>query len=151
MLTLVSSLGALAGQVTVDFSGTVTFVDASKISGTKVGDSYSGTLVYDSNTTKTSLPGADPAMYTALPPLASGLGITLNVGGTTYAAEAGYAEQLMVGYHLGGPFLTCLPHGVRERGWGCNDSDLRCCRPDGDGVFLDGAADKPGLEQVQRG
>ena len=104
MLTLVSSVGAVAGQVTVDFSGTVTLVNASKISGTKVGDRFSGTLVYDSSTTKTSLPGADPAVYTALSPLASGLGITLNVGGTTYAAEAGYAGQLMVGYHLGGTF-----------------------------------------------
>ncbi len=104
MITLIFTLGAEAGLVTVDFSGSVTVVDTSLITGTKVGDSFSGTLVYDSSTPKTSMAGADPAIYTALPPLASGLGITLTVGGVTYAGETGYAEQLMVGYHLKGTY-----------------------------------------------
>jgi hypothetical protein len=102
MITLCSTLGAEAGLVTVDFSGSVTVVDTSLIPGTKVGDSYSGTLVYDSSTPETSMSGSDPAVYTALPPLASGLGITLTVGGNTYAAELGDAEQLTVAYHYMG-------------------------------------------------
>ncbi len=102
MITLISSRGAEAGLVTVDFSGSVSVVDTSLITGTKVGDSYSGTLVYDSSTPETSMSGADPATYTALPPLASGLGITLTVGGKTYTAELGDTEQLTVAYHFMG-------------------------------------------------
>ncbi len=104
LITLISSLGAFAGQVTVHFSGTVTLVDTSEISGTKVGNSFSGMLVYDSSTPETSLAGSDPAQYTARPPLASGLGITLTVGGNTYAAELGDVLQLTVGNDLTGTY-----------------------------------------------
>ena len=104
VITLFSSISALAGQITVDFSGTVMTVDPSKISGTKAGDPFSGTLVYDSTTPLTSTPGADPAEYTALPKLASGLGLTLTVGGNTYTAELGDLIQITVGNDLMGMY-----------------------------------------------
>jgi hypothetical protein len=95
LITLFSSLGAVAGLVTVDFSGTVGKVDTSKIPGTKVGDSFSGTLVYDSDTPLTT-PGTNLARYTASEPLPAKMGITLTVGGTTYGAELDHVMQLTV-------------------------------------------------------
>jgi PEP-CTERM motif len=103
LITSFSSVGAVAGLVTVDFSGTVTKVDTSKIPGTKVGDSFSGTLVYDSDTPVTT-PGTNLARYTASQPLPAGVGITLTVGGIMYAAESTHVMQLTVANDGPAPF-----------------------------------------------
>ncbi len=103
MITFVSTLGAAAGQVTVNFTGMVSMVNPGAISGTKAGDPFSGKLVYD-DSTPVDTPGANPAVYTTLPPLASGLGMTLTIGGNTYSAETGDLMQLKVGNDLTGMF-----------------------------------------------
>ena len=87
----------------MSFSGTVTMVDTAVISGTKAGDPFSGKLVYDDSTPADS-PAGNPQSYTTPPPLASGLGITLSVGGNTYAAETGDLMQLKVGNNLAGMY-----------------------------------------------
>jgi hypothetical protein len=88
-LAWISALTAQAGLVTVNFSGTITSIDDPKgfISGSKVGDSFSGKLVYD-DTAKIAVPGANPAEYDYLtsttPPFASPLGLTFTVGSHTF-------------------------------------------------------------------
>ena len=54
VLALVSARPTEAGIVTVNFSGTVTSIDdpSGDISGTNLGDSFSGTLVYNSSTAR---------------------------------------------------------------------------------------------------
>jgi hypothetical protein len=106
-ITLISTLTAEASLVTVNFSGTVSTIDDPNgyISGTKVGDPFSGTLVYDSSAT-IDLAGANPAHYTYLPggtnPFAAPLGITLTVGGHTFSTVYTGLMQLTVQNNLAG-------------------------------------------------
>jgi hypothetical protein len=101
VLALVSARPTEAGIVTVNFSGTVTSIDdpSGYISGTNLGDSFSGTLVYNSSAT-VDLPGANPAHYTFLPngtnPFVAPLGITLTVGSHTFSTLYTGLMQLTV-------------------------------------------------------
>jgi hypothetical protein len=79
---------AHAGQVTVNFTGTVTGLPdpTGVFAGAAVGDTFSGTLVYDTAAAAVT-PGANPAQYfytgSSTPPFASPLGITVTLHGVT--------------------------------------------------------------------
>jgi hypothetical protein len=83
-------VAARAAQVTVNFTGTVTGLPdpTGVFAGAAVGDTFSGTLVYDT-TAAAVAPGADPAQYlysgSSTPPFASPLGITFTLHGVTIA------------------------------------------------------------------
>jgi hypothetical protein len=104
-ITLLSTLSAEASLVTVNFTGTVTSSDDPDgyISGTILGDSFSGTLTYDTSAT-IGVPGSDPAIYTYLPSstpaYASPLGITLTVGSHTFSENYTGVMQVTVQNNL---------------------------------------------------
>jgi PEP-CTERM motif len=84
-----SALTAEASVVTINFTGTITAINdpSGFISGSNVGDSFSGSLVYDTSA-PIAVPGANPAEYDYLPgstpPYASPLGISITVGSHTF-------------------------------------------------------------------
>ena len=101
-ITALSAINADAGQVTVNFTGTVMQADASSFPGAAAGDSFSGTFVYDSSQ-PIDPPGTEnPGVYTFLPPLASGLGMSVTIGGVTYAAETSDLMQIQIANDVGG-------------------------------------------------
>jgi PEP-CTERM motif len=103
LITAITAITAEAGQVTVNFTATVTSVDSSVISGTAIGDLFTGTLVYDSSV-PVDTPGANPAVYTTLPPLPSPIGISVTVGGNTFGRVSNSVLQVQVGNDLPGTF-----------------------------------------------
>jgi PEP-CTERM motif len=105
----ISTLTAEASVVTINFTGTITVInDPGFISGSNVGDSFSGTLVYDTSA-PIAVPGANPAEYdylsTSTPPYASPLGLTFTVGSHTFDPHYPGAMQIHVQDDL-----TSLPY-----------------------------------------
>jgi hypothetical protein len=100
-ITLISALTAEASLVTIDFTGTITSINdpSGFISGSSVGDSFSGSLVYDTSA-PIAVPGANPAEYdylpTSTPPYASPLGLTFTVGSHTFDPHYPGAMQIHV-------------------------------------------------------
>jgi hypothetical protein len=100
-ITWISALTAEASIVTINFTGTITAVDdpSGFISGSTVGDSFSGSLVYDTSA-PIAVPGANPAEYdylpTSTPPYASPLGLTFTVGSHTFDPHYPGAMQIHV-------------------------------------------------------
>jgi hypothetical protein len=99
-----------ASLVTVNFSGTVTSIDdpSGYITGAKIGDTFSGTVVYDTSLAP-DVPGANPETYTYLhtttPPFATPLGITVTLDGHTFASDGAGLMQITVQNDLAGkPF-----------------------------------------------
>ena len=98
---LVGSVSVRAAQVTVSFTGTVTSIDdpSGYIAGAKVGDTFSGTVVYDTSLPP-DVPGANPETYTYLhtttPPFAVPLGITVNLDGHTFQSDGAGLMQITV-------------------------------------------------------
>ena len=108
-VTLLTALTANAGLVTVDFSGTITKIDDPNgvISGTQIGDSFTGTLIYDTSLPSDN-PGGDPAYYTYLPgttpPFAAPLGLTITVGSYTFSPHYTGLMQIQVLNDVGGSY-----------------------------------------------
>ncbi len=88
-ITLISAMTAEASIVTINFTGTITSINdpSGFISGSSVGGSFSGSLVYDTSA-PIAVAGANPAEYDYLPAstpsYASPLGLTFTVGSHTF-------------------------------------------------------------------
>jgi hypothetical protein len=113
-ITWISTLTAEAGVVTIDFTGTITAINdpSGFISGSSIGDSFSGSLVYDTSAPM-AVPGANPAEYdylpTSTPPYASPLGITITVGSHTFDPHYAGVMQIHVQDDLmGSPYPTAF-------------------------------------------
>ncbi len=98
-----------AALVTVNFSGTITSIDDPNgyISGSSVGDPFSGTLVYSTGLAA-GVPGANPSIYTYLPSttpaFAAPLGITVTVGSHTFSSSYTGLMQITVQNNLAGAY-----------------------------------------------
>ena len=98
-----------AALVTVNFSGTITSIDDPNgyISGSSVGDPFSGTLVYSTGLAA-GVPGANPSIYTYLPSttpvFATPLGITVTVGSHTFSSSYTGLMQITVQNNLAGAY-----------------------------------------------